>query len=99
MYFNKRLMPLMSMPHSTNDVLLLQPVGDDCSEHMISNHAMHMPRHLPGVTVTVSCWDADVAPSLSVEVTLHVLMPELPAAGVKLSSPAELSCGRTLNIA
>lgn len=49
--------------------------------------------------ITVSCSAADVAPSLSVNVTVHTLLPELPAAGVKVSSPAGLSCGCTLNSA
>jgi hypothetical protein len=41
---------------------------------------------------------ADLSPSLSVRVTAHVLLPNAFAAGVKLSSPAELTSGFVLNI-
>lgn len=38
-----------------------------------------------------------VAPSSSLRVTLHTLLPAAFAAGVKLSTPAGLSCGAALN--
>jgi hypothetical protein len=43
--------------------------------------------------------DAELAPSLSVRVALHTLLPKAFTAGVKLSSPAGLSCGAALNSA
>jgi hypothetical protein len=47
----------------------------------------------------VNVRSGELAPSLSVRVALHTLLPNACAAGVKLSTPAGLSCGAALNSA
>jgi hypothetical protein len=55
--------------------------------------------YTPGSTLIVNLCVGALAPSLSVNVALQMLLPKAPGIGVNVSTPVELSSGCALNSA